>query len=90
MKSKTESGEPVRAQPLVGSTWLGPSDEVAERHRRVLTEQDLAGVLDAAEVAEGLVRQDLEMLGRIVVDEGDRLVLVAGEHDAADRAGEHG
>ena len=77
MKSKTDSGECVTAARPVGSTRIGPEHEIAERDRRVLAEQDLAGIVDAAEMGERLVRQDFEMLRRIVVDEGDGRLEVA-------------
>ena len=46
-------------------------------------------MVDAAQVLERLGGQDLEMLGRVVVDEAQRLVPGGREHDAAARAAEH-
>ena len=47
-------------------------------------------MIEAAEILERLFAQDFEMLRRIVIDEGDRLVLIARQHDAADRPAKHG
>ena len=78
------------ARPAAGGQdAVGAEAEIGDGDRRVLAEQDLAGMVDAAQVLERLGRQDLQMLGRVVVDEAQRLVPGGREHDAAARAGEH-
>src|SRR5262245_41636912 len=39
---------------------IGADDEIAERYRRVLAEENLAGMMQAAQIAERLLRQDLQ------------------------------
>ena len=90
MKSNTESGEEVRAAPPVGSTALGPRTKLPS----------VTGVCGPSRIspalrmwprwANGSLGQDLQMLGRIVIDEVDRRVEIAGQHDAAVRAAQHG
>jgi len=53
-------------------------------------EQDLPGILDAAEMGEGLIGENLQVLRRVVVDEGDGGVEVRRNDDTAARTAEHG
>jgi hypothetical protein len=69
---------------------IGSQHEVAERARGVRSEQHLAGIADPSEHRQRFCAQHLEVLGGVGVDELERGIEVARQHDAAVVAGEHG
>ena len=75
------------ANPLVGSDAGQPITKLAGAERRVLADEDLAGVDERvdARVDLGVGDRDLEVLGCVPVGDVDRLVEVGDEHAAAVR-----
>ena len=62
-KSKTDTAEAVRAQPLVGSTWLGPRTKLPSVIGVCSPSRISPALFEAAEIGEGFVRQDSRCSG---------------------------
>ena len=63
--------------------------EIAERDGAMRAEDNLPSVPDAGQGFKRILHQDLQVFGRVLVDEGDRGVEAAGEDHPAE-AGKHG
>ena len=55
----------------------------------MLAQEDLTGVDEPLHIGERIGRVHLQVLGRVVVGEGDGLIHVAAQHDAAAPARQH-
>ena len=86
MKSSTPRPDEKRAERAVGSTWFEPGHVVADRLRRVAAEEDRAGVADLRREALGVVRLDLQVLGRDRVGERHGVVELADQDHGAEIA----
>ena len=69
---------------------VGAKGEIAQADRRMRAQQDLARIFQCAKVVVRAFTVHLQMFRRIIVDEGNGLIHVIGQDDAAARPAQNG
>lgn len=72
-------GKPCRATGRQDVAW--PGDVVSHRDRRVVTEEDRAGILNLRQQGVRVGRGDVQVLGRHQIGQTGRFVGIAGQNE---------